>query len=181
MFCCHIQFSFTTHQCPNILQNHTISEKPKNKFEDMELTAGGSYSMRNSWSKLEKEWNLQGLSTKTQHSLGVFCFGLGVFKERNTLLWKLTCYDLRVLQNFQDTPNFSGVFKKIFPQPPCLFLFLTQTTGRKIYLLFLVLRYLAQCTGVELLPEPLQNKICYRLHPKCTPFSCFPIICSSAI
>ena len=43
----------------------------------MELTAGGSYSMRNSWSKLEKEWNLQGLSTKMQHSLGVFCFGLG--------------------------------------------------------------------------------------------------------
>ena len=98
MFCCHIQFSFTTHQCPNILQNHTISEKPKNKFEDMELTAGGSYSICNSWSKLEKEWNLQGLSTKTQHSLGVFCFGLGVFKERNTLLWKLTCYDLRVFQ-----------------------------------------------------------------------------------
>ena len=29
-------------------------------FEDMELTAGGSYSMWNSWSKLRKEWNLQG-------------------------------------------------------------------------------------------------------------------------
>ena len=154
---------------------------PKNRFEDMELTAGGSYSMWYSWSKLEKEWNLHRSSTKTPQSLGVFYFGLGVFKGCNALLWKLNCYDLRVFQNFQDKSNFSGVFKKTFPQPSCLFLFLEQTTDRKIDLLFLVLRHPAQCTGLELLPEPLQNKICYRLHPKCTPFSCFPIIYSSAM
>ena len=39
----------------------------------------------------------------------------------------------------------------------------------------------AQCTGLELLPEPFQNKICYRLHWKYTTFSYFSIICSSAI
>ena len=108
-----------------------------------------------------------------QNSLGIFYFGLGVFKGCNTLLWKLTYYEHRVFQNFQDKPNFIGVFEKVFRQPPCLF-FLEQTTDR-------LLRYPAQCTGPELFPEPLQNKVCYRLHPKCTPFSCFPIICSSAI
>ena len=56
-----MQFSSTTDLCPSILQNHTISEKvPKNRFEDMNLTVGGSYSIWNSLSKLEKEWNLQG-------------------------------------------------------------------------------------------------------------------------
>ena len=60
-FCCLMQFSSTTHLCPNILPNDAISEKiPKNWFEDMEMTADGSYSMWNSLSKLEKEWNLQG-------------------------------------------------------------------------------------------------------------------------
>ena len=46
----------------------------------MELTADGSNSMRNSLSKLEKEWNLQGWSTKMSHSLGIFYFGLGGFQ-----------------------------------------------------------------------------------------------------
>ena len=48
----------------------------KNRFEDMELTAGGNYRMWNSLSKLKKEWNLQGGSTKTPHSLEFFYFGL---------------------------------------------------------------------------------------------------------
>ena len=43
----------------------------------MELTAVRSYSIWNSLSKLEKEWNLQGWSTKTPHSSGVFYFALG--------------------------------------------------------------------------------------------------------
>ena len=59
--------------------------------------------------------------------------------------------------------------------------FLEQTADRYIDSLSLVLRYPVQFTGLELLPEPLQNKICYRLHPKYSPFSCFPIICSYAI
>ena len=79
--------------------------------------------MWNSWSKLRKEWNLQGWSTKKSHSLWVFYFGLRVFKGCNTLLCKLTYFDLQVFQNFQDNPNISGVFKKAFPQPPCLFVF----------------------------------------------------------
>ena len=39
-----------------------------------------------SWSELEKEGNLQELSTKKSHSLGIFFFGLGVFKGCNTLM-----------------------------------------------------------------------------------------------
>ena len=56
----------------------------------MELTVDGSYSMWNSLSKLEKEWNLQGWLTKTQHSLGVFYFNLGGFQGVWHTLWKLT-------------------------------------------------------------------------------------------
>ena len=37
-----------------------FQKNPKNRFEDIELTADANYSMRNSLSKLEKEWNLQG-------------------------------------------------------------------------------------------------------------------------
>ena len=130
-----MQFSSTTHLCPNTLSNHTISEKiPKNRFEDMELTADGSYSMWDFLSKLEKEWNLHEWSTKTQHSRGIFYLAWGVFKGCKTLLWKLTCYDLRVFQNFQGKSNFSGVFKKAFSQPHCC-LFLKQYTDRQMDLL----------------------------------------------
>ena len=59
--------------------------------------------------------------------------------------------------------------------------FLEQTTDRQIELLFWVLRYRAHCTRPEFLPEPPQNKICYRLHLKYTYLSCFPTICSSAV
>ena len=41
--------------------------------------------------------------------------------------------------------------------------------------------YPAHCTSLELLHESPQNKLCYRLHPKYTGFSCFPIICSFAV
>ena len=46
----------------------------------MELTADGSHSIWNSLNKVEKEWNLQGQSTKRSHSLGVFYFGMGDFQ-----------------------------------------------------------------------------------------------------
>ena len=46
----------------------------------MELTVDGSYSMWSFLSKLEKEWNLQGWSTKMPHSLVVFYFGLAGFQ-----------------------------------------------------------------------------------------------------
>ena len=70
-----------------------------------------------------------------------FFGGGGGFKWCNTLLWKLTYYDLRVFQNIQDKPNFIGIFKKAFPQPLCLF-FPEQTTDRQIDLLCQVLRYI---------------------------------------
>ena len=70
--------------------------------------------------------------------------------------------------------------RHFFNHPACFFLEQT-TDDRKIDLLFFVLRYPVQCTGLELIPESFQNKICNRLHPKCTPFACFPIICSPAI
>ena len=47
----HIQILFTTHDFSRILLNQNIPKKPLNDtFEDMELTAGGSYSM---WNFLE--------------------------------------------------------------------------------------------------------------------------------
>ena len=109
-------------------------------------------------------------------------FGLGIFEGCSKLLWNHICYDFQFFQNFQDkTRNFSEFFAKSFPQPPCLFFFLEQITDRHIDLLFWVLRYPAHCTGLELPPEPPQNRICYILHPKYSSFSCFSIICSSAI
>ena len=137
---------------------------------------------RISWRELEKEWNPQEWSTKKPHTLGVFVFGLGIFKGCNTLLWKHICYDLPVFRNFRDKPrNLLGVFTQVFPPPPYLFFFLKQTTDRQIDLLFWVLRYPAECASLELLPEPPQNKICYRLHPKHSPLFCFPIIYCSEI
>ena len=57
-----MEFSSTTSLYPHILPNHIISEKipPKNRSEDMALTADGRYNMWNSFSKLEKDGNLQG-------------------------------------------------------------------------------------------------------------------------
>ena len=124
----------------------------------MELTAGGSYSMWNSWSKLRKEWNLQGWSTKTPHSLGVFYFGMGFFKGCNPLLWKLTCYDLQVSQISKTNLTSVEYLKRHFLNHPACFFFFFWTTDREKELLFLVLRYPAPCTGLELLPEPLQKK-----------------------
>ena len=135
-----------------------------------------------SWSELERAWNLQAWSTKKPHNLGVPFFDLGIFKGCYTLLWNHASNELRFFQNFQDKPrNFNGVFTKAFPQPACLFFSLEQTTDRQMDLLFWVLSYPAYWTDLELLPEPPQNKICYRLNSKCTSLSCFSLICSSAI
>ena len=88
-----------------------------------------------------------------------------------------TCYDFQVFQNFKDKRrNISGEFTKAFPRQSCLFFFWNRPLIHRW-----VLRYPAQCTGLELLHEPFQNKICHRLHPKYMPVFCFPIICSSAI
>ena len=103
-------------------------------------------------------------------------FWPGGLKGYNTILWKFTCYDLWVFQNFQDKPNFSGVFKKAFPQSPCLF-FLEQTLiDRWTFCSRCWDIYPAHCTGLEL----PRNKFCYILHPKYKSFSCCPIISTSA-
>ena len=65
--------------------------------------------------------------------------------------------------------------------PDCFFL--KQTTDRQIELQFWVLRYPAQCTGLELLPESLQKKTLLQITSisKYYIFLYFQIICSSAI
>ena len=128
-----------------------------------------------SWSELEKQWNLQGWSTKKPHSLVVLFFGYRIFKGCNTLLWNHTWYDLWFCQDFQDRSICKGV-----SSTTVTVFFLEQITDRYIDLLFWVLRYPAHCTGLERLPEPPQNKIFYRLRPKYTLFSWFPIIWLSA-
>ena len=109
-------------------------EKPNNRFEDMEMTVGGSYSMSNFWSELERTWNLQEWSTKKPQSLRVPFFGHGIFKGCCTPLWNHSCNKLRFSQNFQDKPrNFSRIFTKAFSQPPCSVFFLEQTTDRQTF------------------------------------------------
>ena len=131
MYCCHIQFSSTTLLCQNILPNHTISEKiPKNRLEYMELTTDRSYSVWNSLSKLEKEWNLQVWSTKTLHNLGVFYFDLRVFKGWNTLLWKLTCYDLWVFRISKTNLTSVEYSKRHFLDHPSCFYWSRPLIGR---------------------------------------------------
>ena len=136
-------------------------------------------------SKLEKEWNLQGWSTKKPDSLAVFYFGLG--REGMVSSGVAHFYESPLEMTFKpsrisETTLTSVKYLKrhFFNHPACFFLE-QATDDRKIYILFFVLRYPVQCTGLELIPQSLQNKICNRLHPKCTPFVCFPIICSPAI
>ena len=98
----------------------------------------------------------------------IFFFWPGRFSRGVTVLWKLTCYDLRVFQNFQEIPNFSGVFKKAFPQPPCLLFFWnTPLVDRWTFCSRHSDIYPAYYTGLKLLHEPElhgpelpQNKIC---------------------
>ena len=129
---------------------------------------------------LEKEWKLQRRSTKKPHSLAVLFFGIGIFKGCNTFSWNHACYEFQFFRNFQDKPrNFSGVCRKA--STTLLAFFLEETTDIQVNLLFWMLRYPAQCTGLERLPETSHNKICYRLHPIYTAFSYFQITCSSTI
>ena len=136
-----------------------------------------------SWvEKNRKINNRGGRLFGTRKQFRVPFFGPGIFKGCYTFLWNHTCTELRFFQKFQGKPrNFSGVFTKAFPQQPCLFFFLEHTTDRQIDSLFWGLKQPTHCNGIELLSEPPQNKIYYRLHPKYTSFSCFPIICPSAI
>ena len=123
MFCCHMQFPLTTHQCLIILLNQTISKSPaKIGFKTLSWLKVEVKTCRISWSELEKEWNLQGWSTKKLRSLGILFFGLRVFKGCNTLLWKHTCYDLQVFQNIEGKHRiFSQVFTKTFFNHPACF------------------------------------------------------------
>ena len=132
------------------------------KWLRMEVIAFGI-----SWYKLERVWNLQGWSL----SRGVKHF-YGITLAMNFDFSRISKTNLETSVEY---------LQKAFPQPSCLFFFLEQTTDRQIDLLFWVLRYPAHCTGLEFLPEPPQNKICHRLHPKYTFFSCLPIVFSFAV
>ena len=136
-----------------------------------------------SWTKLERPWNLQVWSTKKPHSLRVPFFCVGICKRCYPLLGNHTSGELQFFHNFQDKHrNLSGVFAETFPQPSCLIFFGNRPrTDRQTDLFFCVLRYCSHCAGLKLLPEPPQNKISYRLHPKNTPFSCLPTIYSSSV
>ena len=122
--CCHICFhSLLVIAQTSIWIRLLEWKKPNNRFEDMEVTAVDVIACGISLSELERAWNLQGWSTKKPHSLAVLFFGLGIFKCY-TLLWNRSWNELQLFQNFQDEPrNFSGIFTKAFPQPPCLYFF----------------------------------------------------------
>ena len=65
--------------------------------------------------------------------------------------------------------NISSLFTLVCPPPPYLFSFWNrQLADRPSAVATEITIY---CTSLEPLPEPVQKKICYRLHPKYTPFS----------
>ena len=144
----------------------------------------GSYSVWNSLSILEKEWNLQGWSTKTPHSLGIFLyFGLGVFKGCSTLYGSSLAMTFEISRISKTNLTSVKCLKRHFLDHHAYF-YLEQTTDRQIGLYVLgaeIYTLPFYCTGLVLLPELPQNKICFIFHSKYTCFSCFPIICSSAI
>ena len=179
-----MQFSCTTHHSPNVLLNETVPVKknPSNRFKDMEMTAGGSYSIWNFVEWIRKGVEFAKVIKKKRHSLG-FPFLVLVFSRGVRHF-----YGIALAMNL----HFSRIFKtnletsvkylqRNFLNHPACFFFLEQTTDRQINLLLWVVRYLAHCTGLKRLPKPPQNKICYRLYSKYTSFSWFPIICSSTI
>ena len=143
----------------------------------MELTAGGSYR---TWNILEKIRKGVGFTrTINQDNFRGPLFGLGIFKRCNTLLWNRTCYDFSRISKTNLETSVEYLQRHFFNHLVCFIL--EQTPDRQIHLLFLVLRYPAHCNGLELLPESPQNKFCYRLHPKYTAFSCFPVVCTSPV
>ena len=139
----------------------------------MELTVGGVIACGISWSKLEKKWNLQRWSTKNLHILWFLLIVLGVFKHDITHFYGSTLAMTFEFSRISKTNLETSVeyLQRLFLNHPAYFP-LEQTIDRQTDLLLWVLRYPAHCTDMELLPESPQNKICYRLHPKNTPFSC---------
>ena len=150
----------------------------------MELTAERSYSSWNSLSKLEKEWNLQWWSTKTQHSAGVFYFGLGRGGGSKSLAH---FYGSSLAMTFE----FSKISKtkltsveyseRHFLNHPGWFFWNNLVIDRWTFCSRCWDRYPVHCTGLKVFPKLLQNKICYILHPKYTSFFYFLIICTPAI
>ena len=143
-----------------------------------------SYSVWNSLSTLKKKWNLQGWSTKTPHSLGIFYFDLGVFKGGVAHFYGSSLAMTFEISRISKT-NLTSVecLKRHFLNHHAYF-YLEQTTDRQIDLYVLgaeIYTLPVYCTRLVLLPELPQNKICFIFHSKYTFFSCFPIICSSAI
>ena len=132
-----------------------------------------------SWRKLEKAWDLQGRSTRT--ILGVLFLALG-FSRDVTHFYGIALamtFDFSRISKTNLETSVEYLQRHFFNHLVCFIL--EQTPDRQIHLLFLVLRYPAHCNGLELLPESPQNKFCYRLHPKYTAFSCFPVVCTSPV
>ena len=78
---------------------------PNNRFEDIEMTAGGSYCMWNFLEQIRKEVEFAMAINKKTTQFRVPFFGLGVFKWCYALLWNHTCNELQFSQNFQDKPR----------------------------------------------------------------------------
>ena len=156
---------------------------PKNRFEDMELTADGSNNMWSFLSKLEKEWNLHGWSTKLQHSLGVFYGGGGGGGCSRGVTHFYRSSLAMIFESFRiSKTNLNSVeyLKRHFLNHLACFFWNSPLIERWTFCSRRWDIYPALCIELELFPELPQNKICDILHPKYTSFSCFLIICTSA-
>ena len=138
-----MQFSSTTHLCPNILPNHTILEYiPKNRFEEMELTVDGSYTMWSFLSKLEKRVESTSVINKNATQFSGLLFWPGEFSIRVThsqgSSLAMTFDFSRISKTSLTSVDY---LKRHFINYHACF-FLEQTTDGQIDLLFQVLRYI---------------------------------------
>ena len=112
-----MQLSFTAHYSPSILLNQIIPvKKPQTivlntlNWQRVEIITFGI-----SWIELEKAWKLQRWSTKKE----IFKGGGGWVRHFYVITLAMTSSSSRTSE--RNLPNFSEVFTKAFPQPPCFF------------------------------------------------------------
>ena len=133
-------------------------------FKDMTLTPDGSYSTWNPGVNQKRSGIYKCNQQKSHVFQGSSFLALGFSrggKHFNGITLIMTFDFSRISKTNLETSV--EYLQRYFLNHPVRFFFLEQTTDRQIDILFWVLRYPAQCTGLELLPEPPQNRIYYNL------------------
>ena len=154
-----MQLSFVTHHSPSILLTQTIPIKKANKFEDMEMTAGGSCSMWNFLEYIRKGVEFARVINKKSYivqgsSFMAFAFSRGVTHFQGITLAMTLAFSRIFKTNLEDLMEY--LQRHFLNNLVCFFL--EQITDRQTELLFWVREYPGYCTSLEFFPKPLQNK-----------------------